>query len=218
MSETLPSPIVEALNVGRAQPFRGSEMSAFVKTPVDGPVAITRLGLAGDEQVENAHGGPDMAVHIYPQDHGPFWRERIGHHPYLDLPGAFGTNLTLHGLDETRLRIGDRFTLGTAQLEISQPRKPCWKIEHRFGQKGMVAAILQTGRCGWYCRVVEEGSAQAGDPLIPIERGMARFTVARIFATLWGTEGGEVLDLAELAELPSLSEELRDTARKRLDR
>ncbi|MGB3739961.1 MAG: MOSC domain-containing protein [Pontixanthobacter sp.] len=211
--------LLKALCVGRAQPFRGGELSAFVKMPVDGPVAITRLGLAGDEQVETAHGGPDMAVHCYPQDHVAFWRERIGDHPLLHDAGAFGTNLALEGLHETVLHIGDRFRLGTALLQISQPRKPCWKIEHRFGHKGMVAAILESSRSGWYFRVIEQGVAQAGDALTLLQRGSAEWKVERVFDVLWGTGAStgrkDAGALSDLAGVSTLSTELREIARSR---
>ncbi len=216
---------VTALMIGKAAPFRDGETSAIAKHPVAGPVAIGALGLAGDEQVERAHGGPDMAVHLYPVDHHAFWAGEIGAHDLLDDPGAFGSNLAVSGLTENMVHIGDRFRLGTALLEISQPRKPCWKIEQRFGVKGMVATILQTGRCGWYFRVLESGIATAGDALFRIDAGdgggsgdgdhssHGRWTVERAFAAIWGASGafsnGEIARLAACRALtPDLKHQL----------
>lgn len=178
---------VAALLGGQPRPFRDGEPSAIAKQPLPGRVQITSLGLVGDDQADRVHhGGPDMAVHLYPLDHHAFWRTELGDHALLDDPGAFGSNLAISGMGEADLAIGDRFRLGTALLEVSRPRQPCWKIEHRFGHKGMVKTILQTGRAGWYFRVLAEGSAQAGDMLEPVERSGSTWTVARTFAALWG--------------------------------
>lgn len=177
--------VVEALCTGQPAPFRGEEPSAFVKSPASGPVRITREGLEGDVQVDRKnHGGVHMAVHLYPRSHRAFWRETIGASDLLDDPGAFGTNIAIDGLDENDVMLGDRFRLGTALLEISQPRMPCWKIEHRFGHKGMVAAIIQTGRCGWYFQVIEEGVAEAGDMLERVETNRTDWTLTEIFSEL----------------------------------
>ena len=202
---------VEALLGGSAQPFRAEEPSAIAKAPLPGRVAITSLGLAGDTQADRVHhGGPDMALHLYPLDHHTFWREQLGEHPLLRDPGAFGSNLAVRGLAEADLAIGDRLRLGTALLEVSRPRQPCWKIEHRFGAKGMVKAILRSGRCGWYFRVLEEGAAEAGDALTMVERADHGITVARCFAAIWGTSAPrDPEELRKVQKLDGLAEGLR---------
>lgn len=209
---------VLALLTGKAAPFRCDESSAIAKVPVSGPVIVGRLGLAGDEQADRKHhGGPHMAVHLYPQDHYAHWRTQIGDHPLLDAPGAFGENIAAHGLTEDIARIGDRYLLGSALLEISQPRQPCWKIEHRFGRKGMVADILKTGRCGIYFRVLEEGLAQAGDTLELTQPGAEAWTVRRVFSALYGATAKTATDeFAEISGLDRLSPELRQRAIKHL--
>lgn len=203
---------VEALLAGTAQAFRGEDASAIAKQPVQGRVAITRTGLAGDQQADRVHhGGPDMALHIYPLDHHVFWTGEIGVHPLLAQPGAFGSNIAVRGLDELNVAIGDRFRLGSALVEISRPRQPCWKIEHRFGEKGMVRRIVQTARCGWLMRVLEEGEAQAGDTLERVEQGDPFWNVARTFATIWGQPRPDRAEkLAAIAALPALAEGLRE--------
>jgi MOSC domain-containing protein YiiM len=202
---------VAALLGGTPRPFRGDEPSAIAKQPLPGRVAITRMGLAADHQADRVHhGGPDMAVHIYPLDHHAFWRGELGDHPLLDDPGAFGSNLAISGLTEGDLAIGDRFRLGSALLEVSRPRQPCWKIEHRFGAKGMVKAILKTGRCGWYFRVLEEGTAEAGDVLEPVERTVHGWTVARTFAAIWTPDfAGREAAIRDVLALPALAEALK---------
>lgn len=203
---------VEAVCTGTARPFNGAELSAIAKYPRDERVQVLVHGLAPDEQADRRHhGGPDMAVHLYPLDHHSFWRAQIGAHDLLDQPGAFGSNLAVSGVTEEAVHIGDRFRLGTALVEISQPRKPCWKIEHRFGHKGMVARIVETARCGWYFRVIEAGDVAAGDELERVSLGDTRWHVARAFRALHGS-GAQPSDLAELAQVPALSAEMRARA------
>ena len=121
--------LVTAVCTGTARPFNGAELSAFAKRPRDGALQVLAEGLASDEQADRrVHGGPEMALHLYPLDHHGFWREKLGDHPLLTEPGAFGSNLAISGLTEAMVHIGDRFTLGTALIEVSQPRQPCWKI------------------------------------------------------------------------------------------
>jgi MOSC domain-containing protein YiiM len=203
---------IEAVCAGTARPFHGAELSAIQKRAQDGPVQVHAEGLAPDEQADRrVHGGPEMALHLYPLDHHAWWRETIGDHPALGEPGGFGSNLAVTGLLEDAVHIGDRFRLGTALIEVSQPRQPCWKIEHRFGHKGMVAAIIATARCGWYFRVLKPGEVAAGDSLERVAIGAADWSVARVFrALVAGKASGE--ELAKLAALPTLTPRLREKA------
>lgn len=209
---------VEDILEGKAVPFRGAETSAIRKSPCEFPVTVTRSGIIGDEQADRKHhGGPNMAVHHYPQDHIAFWQSIIGDHPLLGDAGAFGTNLVISGLTETDVHIGDRFRLGGVLLEISQPRKPCWKIEHNFGQKGMVAAILKSGKCGWYYRVIEEGSVNEGDALVRIDAPRSNWTVSKALAVLWGNpRGASQADISDLAETETLTPRLRNALNARI--
>ena len=209
---------VAALCVGRSALLPDGKRSAIGKHPVLGPARIGRLGLDGDMQVDKRHhGGPEMAVHIYPLAHHAFWRERIGDHPLLGDPGAFGGNIAIAALEETQVRIGQRFRLGSSLLEVSQPRMPCATIERRFERKGMVAAILETGRCGWYFRVIEEGEAMAGDRLEPVLETGQPHTVRAVFMTLaHPARTADPALLAELAECASLSPEWRAKAASKL--
>lgn len=211
--------VVTALLIGRPRPFRGEEMSAIARTPVNGAVWLGPTGFEGDEVAnKEAHGGPDKALHHYALDHYPWWRARLGDHPLLDAPGAFGENLSTEGLVETELRIGDRFRLGDALVELSHGRQPCWKLDHRFGVKGrdsVMAAIVASGRCGFYYRVLEPGMVAPGDTMALTECGDERWSVARAFALLVG--GGHKAEPAavrELATLPALAEAWRSRAAK----
>jgi MOSC domain-containing protein YiiM len=203
---------IEAVCTGTARPFNGAETSAIAKRPREGAVQVLGEGLAPDEQADRrVHGGPEMALHLYPLDHHAWWRAQIGDHPALDEPGGFGSNLAVTGLTEEMVHIGDRFRLGSALIEVSQPRQPCWKIEHRFGHKGMVASIITTGRCGWYFRVIETGEVTAGDALERIATGAEDWSVARVFKALVAGKATPA-ELAELAVLAPLSPKLRERA------
>ena len=206
---------IEAVCTGTARPFNGAELSAIAKRPREGAVQVLSEGLAPDEQADRrVHGGPEMALHLYPLDHHAWWREVIGDHPALEEPGGFGSNLAVSGLTEDMVHIGDRFRLGTALIEISQPRQPCWKIEHRFGHKGMVARIIESGCCGWYFRVIEEGEVAAGDSLERIALGATEWSVARVFHAIIGGKATPA-EFAELAALATLTPRLREKAAAR---
>ena len=212
---------IEAICTGTARPFNGAETSAIGKYPKEGLVQFLEDGLTPDEQADRrVHGGPQMAVHLYPLDHHAYWRERLGEIDLLDEPGAFGSNLAVRGLLEGDVHIGDRFRVGPketgALLEVSQPRQPCWKIEHRFGEKGMVASIIKSGRSGWYFRVLEIGEAQTGDTIERVEVGAREWSVLRVFTALIGGKATRE-ELEAIADLTALAPKLREKARAKLD-
>ncbi|MFS0848387.1 MOSC domain-containing protein [Novosphingobium panipatense] len=182
---TSPFPILSVL-CGKVAPFRGDgQPSAIAKSPAVGHVAVGRLGLEGDEQADSAvHGGPDKAIHHYPHDHYGFWAETIGQHPLLANFGAFGENIATLGLTEGEVCIGDRWRLGTALVEVSQGRQPCWKLDHRFDGARVNAGVVRSRRAGWYYRVLEEGSVGAGDHLALVERPYPGWSVLRVFGLL----------------------------------
>ncbi|QFT78211.1 MOSC domain-containing protein [Erythrobacter sp. THAF29] len=211
---------VEAICTGTARPFHGVETSAIAKRPREGIVQILEEGFAPDEQADRrVHGGPEMAIHLYPLDHHEFWREQFGAINLLDEPGAFGSNLAVCGLTESDVHIGDRFRLGSALIEISQPRQPCWKIERRFedfaNSKGMVAKIVSTGRCGWYFRVLEIGHTQVGDTLERVEVGHEDWSVLETFEALIAGKASHN-GLEQLANLSRLAPKLRAKAKAKL--
>jgi MOSC domain-containing protein YiiM len=161
-------------------PLEREWTSAYVKDPVTGPVRLTATQLAGDEQYDTAsHGGPHMAVLAYAAGHYPRWREELGR-PEMG-PGGFGENFTIEGLDESLVCIGDRYTIGTARVQVSQPRGPCANIARRWKLATMVRRVTETGRTGWYFRVLEEGQVQAGDVVRRIGRVHPGWTVERVF-------------------------------------
>ena len=198
-----------AVLLGKVRPFRGDdEPSAIGKLPVADTVAVGPMGLVGDEQADRTvHGGIDKAIHHYPADHYDWWREFLGDAPLLDAPGAFGENISTAGLDEQNVFLGDRFRLGTALVEVTQARQPCWKLDHRFGAKGVMAQVVKTRRTGWYYRVLEPGQVRAGDALDLVERPYPDWPLASLFALLIGGEAkSRPEDLRALAAVPVLAE------------
>ena len=194
---------IDALLTGVAVPYtRPGSRSGIAKSPRKGPVRIGELGLEGDEQGDTrVHGGVDKAVHHYPFEHYAAWRAELGGLPVLAAPGAFGENLSSSGLDEGAVCIGDRYALGSAVLEVSQGRQPCWKLNDRFGVRDMARRVQDTGRTGWYYRVLRPGDAQAGDALMLLERPWPEWPLRRLMRLL----AERVLDpgqLREALELP----------------
>lgn len=204
----LPSNTVFALLSLRAGSIRplGEEglPSAIHKLPIGRPLAVTRLGLAGDQQADRIHhGGPDKALHHYPAEHYPAWREQFPHRPAFEL-GGFGENLSTLGLTEDDVCLGDIFRLGGAVIQVSQGRSPCRKLNLRFAVPDMLERVRDSGRTGWYYRVLEEGMAGPGDMLIHLDRPLPEWPVARLFRTLFA-DGAKWAELEELAGLPLLA-------------
>jgi MOSC domain-containing protein YiiM len=174
-----------ALLAGKVRPLARGEGSAIVKSPLAGPVRIGFLGLEGDEQADlSVHGGPDKALHHYPADHYAYWATKAVDHPLLNAPGAFGENISTWGLLESDVCIGDRFRLGTALIEISQGRQPCWKQGARMEWSTLPAIMVRERRSGWYYRVIEEGVAEVGDSVELVDRPLPNWSVSRVFGLL----------------------------------
>lgn len=154
-------------------------LTGIFKEPVSGTRRLTATNLEGDGQADLVnHGGHDKAVYVYPHEHYPAWAEELGR---TDLsPGQFGENLTTRGLLEDSLCIGDTFRAGTALLQVSQPRVPCAKLGIRMGDPAFVKVFLKSLRSGFYCRVLEEGTLAAQDPIAIETRDPECFTVRDI--------------------------------------
>lgn len=210
------SPRLDSLLTGIARPFtRPGSHSAIDKQPRQGALQVTALGIAGDEQGDlRVHGGVEKAIHHYPREHYAQWAAELGEHPLLAQPGAFGENFSSTGWTEAEVCLGDRIRVGTALLEVSQGRMPCWKLNDRFDVAQMALRVQQSGRTGWYYRVVEEGVVQAGDTLQLVERPHGLWSVARLSAVLFDKRLEPEL-LQECLALP-LVPNWRRTLEKRL--
>ncbi len=175
-----------AVNVGAAVPYARGSRSGIDKQRVPDRVHVSALGLAGDEQGDlRVHGGPDKAVHHYAHEHYAAWEAEIGPHPLLQTSAAFGENLSTRGMTEHDVCIGDRFRVGEALLEVTQARQPCWKLDERFGHRGMARRVQQSGRTGWYYRVLEEGDVWAGAPMERVARPYPEWSLARLLDLLY---------------------------------
>lgn len=213
----LNSLILDNLLTGLAQPFtRPGSRSAIAKHPRQGPLAVGRLGLEGDEQGDlRVHGGVEKAIHHYPREHYAAWTAELGEHPLLAEPGAFGENFSTTGWRESDVCLGDRIRVGSALLEVSQGRMPCWKLNDHFDVAQMALRVQQSGRTGWYYRVLEEGVVQAGERLELVERPHGEWSVARLSAVLFDKHLEPEL-LRECLALP-LVPSWRKTLQRRLE-
>jgi MOSC domain-containing protein YiiM len=140
---------------------------------------LRRLNLDGDKQADlSVHGGVDKAAYMYPSEHYAYWLREL---PGMKLPwGMFGENFTTEGLLEDAVRIGDRFRVGTAEVVVTQPRFPCYKLGIKFGRADMVKRFLTSGRTGFYLSVSREGNVAVGDAIELIHRGNDKATIADI--------------------------------------
>ena len=182
------------------------------KSPVEGPVPVRLHNLDGDRQSDvRVHGGRDKAVYAYPSEHYEFWRTELGE---SELPwGAFGENLTTEGCLEHAVQVGDRFHLGTAVLQVTQPRLPCFKLGIRFARPDMVKRFLRSGRTGFYLAIVHEGRLAAGDT-IRHEPAAASLTISELVA-VHTTHHPDETTLRRAIDLPFLSEAWKEQLRKK---
>jgi len=211
---------VDHVLVGQPVPFGpNGEPSAIDKRPVPGPVPVTATGLGGDGQGDRRHhGGAEKAVHQYPRDHYAAWAAKDPTlAPRLQAPGAFGENVSAQGLTEDGVCIGDVFRLGSAVVQVSQARQPCWRLNVRFATRRMARAVQATGRTGWYYRVLEPGELSPGDALALLERPRPEWPLSRLLDVLYRDRLNREA-LAAMAALPELAESWRSLAARRLER
>ena len=200
---------IVSVNVGRpgAIPWRGRQVrTSIFKDPVEGPVALGSENLDGDEQSDlRVHGGPDKAVCCFAREHIPRLEGIVG----SELPpGAFGENLSLEGLPDDQVHIGDVFAAGTARVQVSQPRSPCFKLAARWASRTLQAVLAREGISGWYFRVLETGRVQTGDELV-LEDRSGIVTVHDVMAVTFGDERENTQLLRRVLAAPALSEEWR---------
>lgn len=190
-----PPAAVLAVCTGVDVPFARGSRSGIHKTPVQGRVRATTLGLQGDAQGDlRVHGGAAKAVHHYAQEHYAAWRAELGAHARLEAPAAFGENLHTEGVTEATVCLGDQWRVGEALLEVTQARQPCWKLNERFGVPDMALRVQRSHRTGWYYRVLEEGELWSGAALVLEARPLPEWTLERLLELLYRP----VLDSAAL--------------------
>ena len=179
-------------------------MSAIYKSPIERPVEVSTTNLEGDEQANpSVHGGRDKAVYVYSSTHYPYWQEQLGRATME--ASQFGQNLTVDGLSDDDVKIGDRFQLGSAIATVAQPRIPCSKLGKRLGDPTFPNTFLLTGRLGYYLYSEEAGSLQAGDEMTLREQASHGITVTSLWRTVFTP--AHDLKIAETAiDFPHLDE------------
>ena len=207
-----------SLNVGlpRLVLRDGEPVSTGIfKEPIDGRVMMRTLNLDGDRQADlSVHGGPSKAVYVYPAEHYDFWQ---GEFPAMDLPwGMFGENFTTTGFLETEINIGDQFRIGTAEVMVTQPRMPCYKLALKFGRPDIIKRFLQSERTGFYLAVLKEGEVGAGDEFEPFGRNAHDVRVSDI-TRLYTREKHNTELLRRAIQVEALPESWRTYFQDRLE-
>lgn len=188
-------------------------LTSLCKTTLDSPVWLGPEDLEGNWQANRKHhGGPDKAICCYPSEHYPaasdFLRQRLAW-------GAFGENFTLAGLLENEVSVGDRFRVGDAVVEVTQPRHPCATLSKRYGSRDLPAWILRHGYTGWYLRTIEQGLVEPADELVLLERPYPRWTITELNRLMAGRDV-TADELRQVIELPPLSADWRKVFQSRL--
>lgn len=200
-----------SLNIGlpRIVEWNGGPVATGIfKEPVPGAVMLRTLNFDGDRQADlSVHGGVTKAVYAYPVEHYEFWKTEL---PNTDLPyGMFGENLTTEGLLEDTVHVGDRFRMGDAELMVTEPRLPCYKLGIKFGRSDIIRKFLQSRRTGFYFAVVKEGEVKAGDAIDLLSRDENRISISDI-VRLYAFEKDDLAMLRRVVKVEALSESWRE--------
>jgi MOSC domain-containing protein YiiM len=209
-----------SLNVGLPREVRWhgrTVTTGIYKEPVQGRIALRKLNLDGDRQADlTVHGGADKAVYCYPIEHYAYWKKQL---PGRDLPTAiFGENFTTEGLPEDSVHLGDRFAIGSAEMVVTQPRLPCYKLGIRFESDDMVRKFLNSKRYGYYLNVTKEGEVGVGDEIRVLSRDPNAVPVSEI-TRLYVAKKYTAADLTSLRNalrVPSLPDGWKDYFHERL--
>jgi MOSC domain-containing protein YiiM len=206
-----------SVHTGKVAPLGPDAVpSGFVKLARQGTIAVGPEGLDGDAQADlSVHGGPDKAVYGYGADHYPRWAAEHPEHAGQFAPGVMGENLAIAGMDEAALCVGDIHQVGTALLQVCQPRQPCFKLGLQFDDPHMVRAMVQNQRSGWYYRVLQPGTLRAGDAVTRMERPHPDFPFYRLVEIVYRRNPSRD-ELARMAELDGLARQWRVKARQAL--
>lgn len=208
---------IASLQVGQIAPLGPDAVpSGFIKQAVVGPVAVRRFGLDGDAQADlSVHGGPEKAVYGYAASHYLQWANDFPTRAERFMPGSMGENLTIAGIDEGDLRVGDVHAIGSALLQVCQPRQPCFKLALALGEARLAKAMVRSGRSGWYYRVLREGAITAGDTIALVERPNPDFAFSRLVEIV-NRGGASPTELQALAIMPGVASRIAAKAREAL--
>jgi MOSC domain-containing protein YiiM len=208
-----------SVNVGlpREISWRGKIVTTGIfKEPIKGSVMLRTLNIDGDKQADlSVHGGVSKAVYAYPVQHYEFWKSEL---PNMKLPyGMFGENFTIEGLREETVNIGDRFRLGAAEIVVTEPRMPCYKLGLKFGRADMVKRFLTSCRTGFYFAVLQEREVKAGDTIKLLSRDGDGITVADI-TRLYAFERDDLPRLRRVVQVEALSDSWRGYFQHQIER
>lgn len=192
----------------------GPVATGIFKEPVQGPVMLRTLNLDGDRQADlSVHGGVSKAVYAYPSEHYEFWKKEL---PEMELPyGMFGENFTTEGLLEEAVNVGDRFRIGEAELMVTEPRLPCYKLGIKFGRPDIIKKFLQSRRTGFYFAVLKEGEVKPGDAIELLSHDANNIAVSDI-TRLYAFEKDDLETLQRAVKLEALSESWREYFHKQI--
>lgn len=207
-----------SLFVGSIRPLPESgRPTGMYKQAVSAPIELGHEGFAGDQQADRrVHGGPDKAVHLYPAAHYARLAARFPEAAGQLVVGSIGENISTGDLDENDVRVGDIWQLGSARLQVCQPRSPCWKIDERYACDGMAQFIAEQRLTGWYWRVVAPGLVSPGDALLLERSDPAAFTLADAML-LWQAHRPSLAAMEKLAAAPGIADHWRQKIANRLD-
>lgn len=216
-SADLPAAVLSEIRIGSVAEIGHSGIrSAIDKRPLDKPVRIDLTGPVGDVHADRFHGGPEKAVLQYDSGHYAAWQAEFADVAAAFKPGAFGENFVGAGLSEATVCVGDYVRVGSALLQVSESRQPCFKLNHRLGQDGISRRSQESGRTGWFYRVLEPGEVAAGDAVTVVDRPLPDWPIARLQHYLY--HATDDLDIARrLSELPHLSPGFRALFAKRVE-
>jgi len=190
--------------------------TAIFKQPVNGRVPLRRLNLDGDRQADlTVHGGPNKAVYVYPSEHYAYWATKLPDRP-LGW-GMLGENLTTEGLLETAVHVGDRFRVGTAEVVVTQPRMPCYKLGIKLGRPEMVERFLASRRSGFYLAVLREGEVGAGDSIELLARDPNEVAIPDV-VRIYVQDRDDVDTLQRVLQVEALPDNWRERFRQQLAR
>jgi MOSC domain-containing protein YiiM len=191
--------------------------TGIFKEPVDGPVRVSKENLSGDRQADLVnHGGRDKAVYAYSFDNYAYWQELLG----IDRLryGQFGENLTVSGLDESVVYIGDHIRAGDLLMAVTQPRVPCYKLGIRLDNRDVPKLFSKSARTGFYMRVLEVGTVEAGDEIEIVQRGEGAIPVRKLFEAFFQPREKNTTDVLKQAlSIPELSSDWRQKIERRLE-
>jgi len=208
-----------SVNIGHPREviYKGKRVTTGIfKEPVEGRIRLRTLNLDGDRQADlSVHGGLSKAAYAYPIEHYEYWREQL---PGVDLPwGMFGENFTTEGLREDSVNTGDRFRIGSAEVMVTEPRLPCYKLAAKFGRDDIIKRFLHSGRTGFYFAVMQEGEVGTGDGIELVSRDEHSVTVADI-TRLYVREKDDVGTLRRAVQVTALPESWRVYFGKRIEK